>query len=432
MSQSKIKPTIEALLREKRIARKRVEIRNSAFIRGISERRRIEHDLQMRARQQSAIAELGRSAIDIADLRVLMNEACILVRKTLGTEFCKVLQLVADGEALYLLAGVGWKEGLVGTAMVPSGAESQAGYTMRTGKAVVVEDLSRETRFSRPVLLREHGVVSGMSVIIPGRDQPFGVLGTHTVTRRIFTDDDIHFLEAVANVLSAAIERFRTEEALKKSREELRGLAVRLQAAREEERASLAREIHDELSGSLTALKMDISLLPDRAAQGHDLLLEKSRSMTAIIDSTLGRMHAIVTGLRPVVLDKFGLVAAMEWQSSEFQQRSGIICESELPAEELQLDSERSIAIFRILQEALTNVVRHAEASKVKVVLRCEAEGLMLAVRDNGKGIDEKTIHAQTSLGLVGMRERALALGGTMEISGLPQHGTQLIVKIPM
>ena len=408
------------------------EVRYSAFIRDISERARIQSEVETRARQQAAVAELSRRALAVVDLRVLMNEACMVVSQTLGTEFCKVLQLLPDGEAFLLVAGVGWKEGLVGNATVPVGADSQAGYTMLTGKAVIVEHLSRETRFSGPALLREHGIVSGMSVIIPGVDRRFGVLGTHTVRPRSFTDDDIRFLEAVGTVLCEAIERSRSEEALKSSREELRALAVRLHAAREEERTSLAREIHDELSGGLTALKMDISLLPDRAAKDRNLFLEKLNSMTALIDSTLDRVHAIVTGLRPVVLDEFGLVAAMEWQTSEFQQRSGIICESDVPTKELPLEAERSTAIFRIFQEALTNVLRHAEASKVNVVLRREAQGLKLAVRDNGKGIDEKKIHARSSVGLVGMRERALALGGTMEISSLPEHGTEMIVKVPM
>lgn len=408
------------------------EVRYSIFIRDISERTRIQSEVETRARQHAAAAELGRRALAVVDLRVLMNEACILVSEALGTEFCKVLQLLPEREAFSLIAGVGWNEGLVGKAKVPAGLESQAGYTMLTDKPVVVEDLSRETRFSGSALLREHGIVSGMSIIIPGVEQPFGVLGVHTITQRIFTNENIRFLEAVATVLCEAIERFRTEEALKISREELRALAARLQAAREEERANLAREIHDELSGSLTALKMDISLLPDRAAKDKNLLLEKLNSMTALIDSALGRMHDIVTGLRPVVLDKFGLVAAMEWQTSEFQKRSGIICESDLPAEELPLDPDRSVAIFRIFQEALTNVVRHAGASKVRVVLKRGVDDFMLAVSDNGKGIGEEKIHAPTALGLVGMRERALALDGTMEIKRLPEQGTQVVVKIPV
>ena len=223
----------------------------------------------------------------------------------------------------------------------------------------------------------------------------------------------------------------QAEEALRRSREELRALAARLQAAREEERTQLAREIHDELSGTLTALKMDLSLLPDRAAKDHNLFLEKLGSMSGLIDRTLARVHTIVTELRPVVLDKFGLVAAIEWQTGEFQDRSGIACETHLPTEEIPLDPERSTAVFRILQEALTNVARHANATKVVVDLRSEAGILILAVRDNGKGIDEKVIHAPNSIGLIGMRERALSFGGATEITALPGGGTLVSMRIP-
>jgi signal transduction histidine kinase len=228
-----------------------------------------------------------------------------------------------------------------------------------------------------------------------------------------------------------ATERTRAEEELRRSREELRTLAARLQAVREEERARLAREIHDELSGSLTALKMDLSLLPDRVAKDRNLFLEKLTSMAVLIDDTLARLHTIVTELRPVVLDKFGLVAAIEWQIGEFQVRSGIACETHLPAEEILLDSDRSTAVFRILQEALTNVMRHANATKVVVDLRSEAESLILSVRDNGKGIDPEVIYAHNSTGLLGMRERALSLGGVTGITTLPEGGTLMSVRIP-
>jgi two-component system, NarL family, sensor histidine kinase UhpB len=222
----------------------------------------------------------------------------------------------------------------------------------------------------------------------------------------------------------------QAEEALRRSREELRALAARLQAAREEERTQLAREIHDELSGTLTALKMDLSLLPDRAAKDHNLFLEKLGSMSGLIDRTLARVHTIVAQLRPVVLD-VGLVAAIEWQTNEFQERSGIVCETHLPTEEIPLDPERSTAAFRILQEALTNVARHANATKVVVDLRSEAGSLILAVRDNGKGIDEKVTYAHNSMGLLGMRERALSFGGTAEVTALPGEGTLVSVRIP-
>ena len=223
----------------------------------------------------------------------------------------------------------------------------------------------------------------------------------------------------------------QAEEGLHRSREELRVLAARLQASREEEKTQLARELHDELNGTLIALKMDLSLLPDRAATNRNLFLEKLTSMSELIDRTLARVHTIVTELRPVVLDKIGLVAAIEWQTGEFQDRSGIVCETYLPTEEIPLDPERSTAVFRILQEALTNVARHANATEVIVELRSEAGSLILTVRDNGKGIDEKMIFAHHSMGLLGMRERALSFGGKTEVSRLAGRGTLVSVRIP-
>ena len=231
-------------------------------------------------------------------------------------------------------------------------------------------------------------------------------------------------------VFQDVTKRKQFEESLRKSRQELRALAARLQAAHEAERSFLAREIHDELSGSLTALKMDLSLLPDRVAQNHRLFLEKLDSMSGLIDRTLARVHTIVTELRPVVLDKLGLIPAIEWQAREFQERSGIRCEIHLPAKEIPLDSDRATAVFRIFQEALTNVARHANASKVIVDLKSEAGSLILAVHDNGKGIDPMKIFNHTSVGLLSMRERALSYGGTTEVMRLP-GGTLVTVRIP-
>ena len=200
----------------------RVEERTAALESEIAERRRIDEEMQARVRQQAAVVQVGQCALGLDDLLVLMDEACVVVAETLGVEYCKVLELLPDGNSLLLRAGFGWKEGVVGQEKVSAATQSQAGYTLLSGKPVIVEDLSTETRFIGPSLLREHGIVSGMSVIIAGRDRPFGVLGAHTVKRRAFNKDDIHFLESVANVLSEAIERKRAEGALRESEEQLR------------------------------------------------------------------------------------------------------------------------------------------------------------------------------------------------------------------
>ena len=200
----------------------RFEDRTAALESEIVERRRIEEEMQARVRQQAAVVQIGQCALGLDDLLALMDETCVIVAETLGIEYCKVLELLPDGNNLLLCAGFGWKEGLVGQEKVSAGTQSQAGYSLLSNQAVIVDDLRTETRFIGPPLLREHGVVSGMSVIIPGRDRPFGVLGAHTVKRRAFSKDDIHFLESVANVLSEAIERKRAEQALRESEEQLR------------------------------------------------------------------------------------------------------------------------------------------------------------------------------------------------------------------
>jgi PAS domain S-box-containing protein len=179
-----------------------------------AERQQAENTLRERVNQQAVVADLGQRALAGVDLASLFDEAASRLATTLGVEYAKVLELLPNGRELCLRAGVGWREGLIGRATVGAGTDSQAGYTLLSSNPVIVEDLRTEPRFSGPALLVEHGVVSGMSVIIHGRDRPFGVLGTHTVRQRRFTRDDIHFIQAVANILAAAIERARTEDAL--------------------------------------------------------------------------------------------------------------------------------------------------------------------------------------------------------------------------
>jgi diguanylate cyclase (GGDEF)-like protein/PAS domain S-box-containing protein len=180
----------------------------------ITERKRAEEALDIRARQQAAIADLGQRALTGADLTGLFNDAVGLVAGTLDVEFCEALELMPDGTALRLRAGAGWREGLVGWATVGAGKDSYAGYTLFSNQPVVVDDLRTETRFRGPELLRDHGVVNGITVIIRGQQRPFGVLGAHTTRPRTFTNDDVHFLQAVANVLGTAISRKLAEQAI--------------------------------------------------------------------------------------------------------------------------------------------------------------------------------------------------------------------------
>ena len=181
--------------------------------RDITARKRIEAENVSRARQQAVAADLGQFALAHGDLTLLMNQIVSQVAQTLDVEYCKILELLPGGEQLILGAGVGWHEGLVGHARMDAGKDSQAGYTLLCNQPVIVEDLATETRFSGPALLKDHRVVSGISVIIYGNGQPFGVLGAHSTRRRQFTEDDAHFLQSVANLLATALRRTQIEQA---------------------------------------------------------------------------------------------------------------------------------------------------------------------------------------------------------------------------
>ncbi len=232
-------------------------------------------------------------------------------------------------------------------------------------------------------------------------------------------------------------ERKRAEAELSRSRQQLRDLAAHLQSAREETRTRIAREIHDELGQTLTGLKMDLSWLKNNLAKAGDgaqrrPLLKKLTSMLKLVDSTIQSMRRLAAELRPAVLDELGLVAAIAWQAQEFHQRTGTRCQFSAQPEDITLDGERKTAVFRICQEALTNVARHAHATQVNVSLTQDDDQIRLVVSDNGQGISEPEIGGVKSLGLLGMRERASLLGGEVKISGAPGQGTTVTLWIPL
>jgi PAS domain S-box-containing protein len=769
----------------------------------ITERKEAERRLINRARQQAAIAEFGRQALAPgAAIPDLIERLVSLVTATLDVELCEVLKLLPDGQNFLLRAGAGWQPGLVGSATVSAGPESQAGYTLFTDEPVVVADLNAETRFSGPRLLREHGVVSGLTVIIRGRERAYGVLGAHSRQARLFTENDVYFLRAMANVLAVAIERQRAEaelrqqaarmgglaqashdfaeaglnlraasqavtdtvarvlgdgtalyllaeggqalrvaaishpdpaalammrelldrspqdmqqslsgrvartgqplrlnevdpdllrrtvkpehwpyweqhtlhslmsvplrsqegvlgaltvwrdlvaqpyseadqtfledlaergslaiqkarlyqseqqarqaaeqaadrlarlqavanglsrsltpeqvagvvvehglaalgaaagsvavlapdgqaielvrvsgyeddqaaqwrrvalnaplpmaeaartgepvwiesaaawrqryhepgavtrltitqaaaalplavdgrllgaiglsfgqprqfapeermfilalaqqcaQALDRARlyaeaqqqnqelearvsertEQLRSLAARMEATREEERVRVAREIHDVLGGSLTAIKMQVRRLSPAVAALAPGLEQTLNDVLRQVDESVRLVRRIATELRPALLDDFGLGAALEWQAQEFERRTGIRCEVTVDGQEPDLDRERATAVFRVFQEALTNVARHSYASRVRVTLDGGPDQVVLKVSDNGQGFAAAPERAVSGLGLAGMRERVLAVAGELDIASAPGRGTTVTVTVP-
>ncbi len=226
--------------------------------------------------------------------------------------------------------------------------------------------------------------------------------------------------------------RERIERELRRSLEQLRALAARLQSVREEERTLVAREIHDELGQACTAIKMDLALIGRKATKRQTQLRAKVDAAMQLVDEMIFTLRRIASELRPRTLDDLGLTAALEWQAQEFESRTGVRCVVALPQEQLALDSERSTAIFRIFQESLTNVARHAQATRVEARLERQEDQLILQVHDNGRGFDAEQAKGGRSLGLVGMQERALLLNGDLKIDGVLGSGTTMTLRIPL
>ena len=226
-------------------------------------------------------------------------------------------------------------------------------------------------------------------------------------------------------------ERRRDQEELRTAAEQLRALTAYMESVREEERRSVALEVHDTLGQALTGLKISLSLLGKRVA-GDGGLEERIEAMSELVDTTIQSVREISTQLRPGVLDDLGLAAALDWQVKRFGELTGLDCTFASEADDVFMDKDLAIALFRIAQEALTNIARHAGASRVDVRLTCGRGRVELEVKDDGRGISREEIDDRGALGILGMRERAHIFGGEVDIRGKGGEGTTLVVKIPV
>ncbi|WDT82246.1 MAG: GAF domain-containing sensor histidine kinase [Candidatus Manganitrophus sp.] len=388
------------------------------------------------------------TAVQNAALRLLRGERCLILKLVPGAEV-PTLKVVAGEE----------KERYSRTVVTRA---------LETGRPVVIaEGISDDV--SDSVLLSEARSILAAPIFVWG-----GAVGciymTHQRVGRLFGEEEIRLASFIATLAGAALEnaegfsklevlaksleerveertaslkaanqvleseiaeRKRIESQLERMQDQLRSLSLRSQSTLEEERSRIAREIHDEFGQTLTVLKMQLSFLERRFRGGQTPISEWTKSMSEMIDTTIERVRQVASELRPIVLDDLGLPAAIEWQAKEFQERTGITCRCFLQ-EEIVIDRMHSTAVFRVFQEALTNVARHSGASDVEIKLNEEKGAAFLQVRDNGRGITEEQRLHQKSLGLIGMRERARACGGEVGIEGIPGKGTTITVRVPL
>jgi PAS domain S-box-containing protein len=306
-----------------------------------------------------------------------------------------------------------------------------SGIVLRTGKPLIQKHLLDHVQYRKLIVswapaqtflgfpLRVGGTIIGSLNLAHTEDLEVG-------------EQTIRWVESLANYVAALTARKRSEEELRTSREQLRELSRWTQSAVEEERKRIAREIHDELGQELSLLQLELGMIREGLPSEEEEIRGRLLSMTGQIDAAIRSVQKISTDLRPTLLDNLGLVAAVEWAVKEFEKRSGIPCRLSVTPPDFQLDQERSTALFRILQEALTNVLRHAHASRVDVRLSKERAAVELQIRDDGLGIPVERITDTKSVGLTGIRERVHPWGGTVAITGSPEKGTEVAIKVPL
>ncbi len=320
--------------------------------------------------------------------------------------------------------------------------EGIPGYVLKTKQLYICNSLKDDPN-SFKALNEKFSILN--CICVPIFDSQSEIIGFLKIDNKQsgkgFTSEDAEKLTLLSQSASTAIQNSlayqkieATEIQVKNSREQLRRLSAHLQSAREEERTRIAREIHDELGQALTGLKMDLSWLAkkmQKTDENSDKIQQKIATMVSLIDSTISTVRKISSELRPGVLDYLGLPAAIEWQAQEFQNRTGTKCLIEKLPSEIEISNDVSTAIFRIFQETLTNITRHAEATEVNVLLNFTEDEISLEVKDNGKGIPQEEIENRKSFGLLGMEERAALFNGRFEIFA-SNPGTTVSVKIPL
>jgi signal transduction histidine kinase len=392
----------------------------------------------MEAQQQNALAELTQSALAGIDLPTLMRQAVTLVSHRLAVAASAIWELLPDRSALMLRAGVGWPEGAVGQATVGVDMISAADDAVLGTTPVIVANWLNETRLSQPLLLREHGVISSLFVVIPGPSLPFGVLSADSAVPRMFTDTEIHFLQMVGNVLGLAIEYVQASQTLdqrvgERTREiEEQRLAAAQETAVLEERQRLARDLHDSVTQALYGITLHAQV--GRRLLASSDVASASDSLRALQDTAqeaLDEMRLLIFELRPPILEQVGLVAALRARLNAVEGRANL--QTRLIADGIgALPSPIEQALYRIAQEALNNVLKHAHAQRVIVRVQQADANVVLEITDDGGGCEPAVAHENGGMGLRGIVERVAEFDGTFTLESTAEAGTHLCVEIPL
>jgi signal transduction histidine kinase len=422
----------------------------------ITHRRQLEVQLARRNLQQEAVARLGQAALEGLDVPTLLDKAVRETASALDVEFAKIVEPVDDGRTLVLRAGVGWHDGLVGHATLSADGGSQAAYALQAHGPVIVDDLAAETRFSAPPLFVEHGITSGLSVLVGPRDAPYGVLGAHSRHRRTFTQDDINFMQAMANLLGAAIARTRIEAELRRHRADLESIVqerTRLLEASNRELEAFSYTVSHDLRTPLRAIDGFSQILvrqhgPHLPPAAHGILAkiqDNARRMGHLIESLLGlsRLGRKQMSLQPVDLGALAEQVLAQLAASSPKRRVTTVIEPRLQA-------HGDPALLRVLMENLLgNAWKFSggrSRARIEVGRLADAAEPTFFVRDNGAGFDMAHAHTLfqafhrlhsaaefegTGVGLASVHRIVQRHGGRVWAEAQPDKGATFWFTLP-
>ncbi len=416
------------------------------ILRDITKRKKAENRLQAHAKQQAALTKLGFIALQGAELPELMDHAVHLFSRTLQVDYAKILKYIPEEQAFLLKAGRGWKDGLLGKAKIPAGIESQADYTLKSDSPVVVKDLSRETRFRGPELLHEHGVVSGMSVVIGSGKRPYGVVGVHTKKLRIFTHDEINFLRSMANLLASSIERKIAEDKLQHYAAELERSNQEL-----EDFAFIAsHDLQEPLRKVMLFGDRIKSVYPsnadDRSKNYIDRLQNSIGKMQNFIHDLLeySRVAQSSTPIKPIDLKKVISEVASNLQT-QFDRTQGQIKIDPLPT----IEGDEFL-MAQLFQNLVSNALKYSKEDvppRIKISSRPNGDTAWdILVEDNGMGIDPQYFnkifkpferlhtgdrYGGNGIGLAICSKVSTRHGGKIRIESQPGKGSTFIITLP-
>jgi PAS domain S-box-containing protein len=415
----------------------------SVYFTDITERKDAEKKVLKSSRLYATISEVNKAIVYADSQEKLFRDICNVVVQTGQFRMAWIGLINKESRMVVPVNHAGHEEGYLSAIRISVDNVAEGlgptGNAIREGRHYISNNISADPAMAawrEEALSRDYRSSIALPILKSG--EPFGSFSLYSQEENFFDQEEIKLLDEVVQDMSFALEAFDKEASLREKEQEirdmneqLRGLASNLQNIREEERTYIAREIHDELGQQLTAIKLDAAWL-DRKIQEDGPIKQRIGNIISMLSNVIHSIRKIAMQLRPSVLDDLGLIEALKWQIRDFQNRYAIPIAFQYPDDPPALAAASATGLFRIFQEALTNIARHAEATAIDAGLTVCGQQLVMKIADNGKGFDINAVKKKKTLGLLGVKERTLMMKGTSEIISQPGEGTSLSISIPL